>query len=79
MSSSDNSAAVDIVFGERKPEATASVAELRQLLEVIETQIVPLTEDGVSKGNKVFGAAILPNPENLTENAFCATNAETGK
>ena len=64
---------------EQKPAVTATPAELKQLLEVIEKQIVPLTEEGVSKGNKVFGAAILPNPDNLTDNCFCATNAETGK
>jgi len=31
----------------------------RRLLDVIETDILPLTEKGVSAGNKVFGAAIL--------------------
>ena len=28
-------------------------------LEVIENNILPLTRDGVTKGNKIFGAAIL--------------------
>lgn len=32
---------------------------LSRLLDVIETEIVPLTERGVSAGNKLFGAAIL--------------------
>ena len=32
---------------------------VERLLEVIETDIVPLTEQGVAQGNKVFGAAIL--------------------
>ena len=31
----------------------------RRLLDVIETDILPLTERGVAAGNKVFGAAIL--------------------
>ena len=31
----------------------------RRLLDVIETDILPLTEKGVAAGNKVFGAAIL--------------------
>lgn len=62
---------------EQKPPVTATVEELKQLLSVIENQIIPITEKGVAKGNKVFGAAIL-NADNLTENAFCATNTETG-
>lgn len=32
---------------------------ISRLLEVIESDIVPLTQDGVRRGNKVFGAAIL--------------------
>jgi len=32
---------------------------ITRLLDVIEQDIVPLTQDGVAKGNKVFGAAIL--------------------
>lgn len=32
---------------------------IARLLDVIEQEIVPLTRDGVGKGNKVFGAAIL--------------------
>ena len=31
----------------------------KRLLDVIETEILPLTERGVAEGNKVFGAAIL--------------------
>ncbi len=30
-----------------------------RLLDVIETHIVPLTREGVARGNKIFGAAIL--------------------
>lgn len=32
---------------------------ITRLLDVIEQDIVPLTRDGVARGNKVFGAAIL--------------------
>ena len=32
---------------------------LPRILEVIEHDILPLTTDGVAKGNKIFGAAIL--------------------
>ena len=39
---------------------TSSMHErIVRLLDVIEQNIVPLTRDGVNKGNKVFGAAIL--------------------
>ncbi|TPW31341.1 nucleoside deaminase [Pararhizobium mangrovi] len=31
----------------------------RRLLDVVENDILPLTEAGVAKGNKIFGAAIL--------------------
>ena len=33
--------------------------QLTRLLDVIETDVVPLTREGVVKGNKLFGAAIL--------------------
>jgi tRNA(Arg) A34 adenosine deaminase TadA len=36
-----------------------SDALLPRILEVIEHDILPLTADGVAKGNKIFGAAIL--------------------
>ena len=36
-----------------------SAALLSRILDVIERDILPLTEAGVSKGNKIFGAAIL--------------------
>jgi tRNA(Arg) A34 adenosine deaminase TadA len=37
----------------------SDVALLDRLLDVIEHDIVPMTADGVSHGNKLFGAAIL--------------------
>ncbi|KAF1732758.1 hypothetical protein CRV24_006650 [Beauveria bassiana] len=36
-----------------------SKALLRRLLETIENEIIPKTQDGVASGSKVFGAAIL--------------------
>ena len=36
-----------------------SSALVRRLLETIEQDILPLTRDGVAKGNKIFGAALL--------------------
>jgi hypothetical protein len=63
---------------DQKPPLTATIHELKQLLAVIQHQIIPLTEQSVARGNKVFGAAIL-NADNLTDKAFCATNKETGK
>lgn len=39
--------------------STSSVTIAARLLEVIENDILPLTEKGVAAGNKVFGAAIL--------------------
>ena len=42
---------------ERRTMENAKLA--RRLLDVIETDILPLTEQGVAAGNKVFGAAIL--------------------
>lgn len=38
---------------------TASAAFVTRLLDVIEQDIVPLTRDGVARGSKIFGAAIL--------------------
>lgn len=38
---------------------TSNAALLARLIDVIGTDIVPLTADGVKRGNKLFGAAIL--------------------
>ncbi len=40
-------------------ETDSAHGRVVRLLDVIEQEVVPLTRDGVSKGNKVFGAAIL--------------------
>ena len=41
------------------PAARHDLPFLGRLLDVIEAEIVPLTQSGVSQGNKVFGGAIL--------------------
>lgn len=46
-----------------------------RLLEVIELEIVPLTQEGVIQGNKVFGAAILKKEDLST--VVASTNHET--
>lgn len=46
----------------------------RRLLEVIATEVVPLTEQGVQLGNKVFGAAIIRKDDGSL--VVAATNNE---
>lgn len=48
---------------------------LDRLLHVLEDDIVPLTREGVAKGNKVFGAAILA--KGSLDLVLAATNTET--
>lgn len=58
----------------QKPTLQATPDQIRQMYKVIEEEILPLTQEGVAQGNKVFGAAILD------ANGKChtqATNAET--
>lgn len=50
-------------------------AHLTRLLEVIETDVVPLTRAGVTAGNKLFGAAILRKDD--LSLVVAATNNET--
>mmetsp|Transcript_40270 Transcript_40270/g.61088 ORF Transcript_40270/g.61088 Transcript_40270/m.61088 type:complete len:231 (-) Transcript_40270:613-1305(-) len=58
---------------EQKKILSASPHEIRQMLQVIQNDILPKTRDGVANGNKVFGAAIL----NPNFKCVCAdTNAE---
>ena len=47
-----------------------------RLLSVIEKEIVPLTQEGVRKGNKLFGAAVLDKSDLST--VIASTNNETG-
>jgi len=47
---------------------------ITRLLDVIENDIVPLTRDGVRRGNKIFGAAILDKAD--LSLVVAGTNAE---
>jgi tRNA(Arg) A34 adenosine deaminase TadA len=47
-----------------------------RLLTVVEKEIVPLTQQGVRKGNKLFGGAILKKSDLST--VVAVTNSETG-
>jgi tRNA(Arg) A34 adenosine deaminase TadA len=58
---------------QQQPKLTASVAQISRLLQTIEDDILPKTKEGVSNGNKVFGAALLNKDWNLT---LAATNDE---
>ena len=60
-----------------KAPAKCDAKLINRLLEVIEKDIIPLTQEAVVKGNKIFGAAILKksdlslvvaSPNNETEN-----------
>lgn len=53
---------------------TATPAEIKRMLEVIEREILPVTTKGVTAGNKVFGASVL-NKDLST--VIVATNDET--
>lgn len=58
----------------QKAPLKASVAQIAKILQVMEKEILPVTEAGVAKGNKVFGAAVLDKDLNLV---LAGTNAET--
>eukprot|EP00913_Durusdinium_trenchii_P034867 g32615.t1 len=45
------------------PTPTADAQQLARLLEVIESEVLPKTAQGVKEGNKVFGAAVLRDVE----------------
>lgn len=60
--------------GAQQASLTATPAEIKRMLEVIEKEILPITTEGVIAGNKVFGASIL-NKDLSTE--IVATNNET--
>lgn len=57
-----------------KPALSATVWELKRMLQVIEEEIIPKTEQGVKIGNKVFGAAVLDSELKLVH---ADTNEET--
>jgi hypothetical protein len=58
-----------------KAPATCDAKLINRLLEVIEKDIVPLTQAGVKKGNKVFGAAIIKKSDLAV--VIAATNNAT--
>lgn len=58
------------------PQLTLTPSQLERMLSVIETEILPKTEAGVQAGNKVFGAAILRDDEDLST-VLAETNHET--
>ena len=53
---------------------THNAATTQRLLDTIESEILPLTREGVAKGNKIFGAAILAKTGLST--VICETNNE---
>ena len=59
---------------QQQSSLSATSEELKTMLDVIQKEILPATEKGVSNGNKVFGAAIL-NVDLQCE--IVSTNAET--
>ena len=61
-------------LSKQQPVLTASIQELSRLLQVIEEDILPKTRQGVERGNKVFGAALLDGDFNLI---LAETNDET--
>jgi tRNA(Arg) A34 adenosine deaminase TadA len=58
----------------QKAPLTATAAQLRRMLEIIEKEVLPITTEGVEKGNKVFGAAVLSKDLDVT---YADTNTET--
>ena len=60
--------------GAQRAPLTATPAEIKRMLEVIEKEILPVTTKGVKAGNKVFGASVL-NKDLST--VIVATNNET--
>jgi tRNA(Arg) A34 adenosine deaminase TadA len=78
MMASDNrekrEAGVVIDESMQKPPLTATIAQLQRMLQVVEEDILPKTEQGVTDGNKVFGAAVLDSD---LKTVFAGTNSET--
>ena len=56
------------------PELGASASQLRRMLEVVESEILPKTAAQVAAGNKFFGAAVLDSAYNTV---VADTNRET--
>lgn len=60
---------------ETKTQAKCDAKLINRLLEVIEKDIIPKTQEGVKKGNKVFGAAIIKKDD--LSLVIAETNNET--
>ncbi len=58
-SSNSKDECIIIDASKQQPELKASSQNLFQILKIIEEKILPKTRQGVEKGNKVFGAALL--------------------
>lgn len=58
------------------PALSATPEQLERMLSVIENEVFPKTELGVQAGNKVFGAAVLRDDEELST-VIAETNHET--
>ena len=58
----------------QQPILKASASDIKVMLDIIEHNIIPITEKSVKDdGNKVFGAAILNSDLSLS---VCSTNSE---
>jgi tRNA(Arg) A34 adenosine deaminase TadA len=64
-------------MGDERPgqKLPPNPALVRRLLEVIEAEIIPKTQEGVQQGNKIFGAAMLRKSDLST--VYASTNQET--
>jgi tRNA(Arg) A34 adenosine deaminase TadA len=71
-----------VVTDNPRPPLTATGEELLKMLKIIENDIIPLTENGVATGSKMFGAAIMNpdytclHPDTNTESACPTFHAE---
>jgi tRNA(Arg) A34 adenosine deaminase TadA len=59
----------------REPLQSNDLKLLERLIEVLENNIIPLTEKGVAAGNKIFGAALLQKSD--LSLVLAETNNET--
>lgn len=74
MADSSPTEGVVLDLNAQKPPLTATVPQISKMLQVMEDQILPVTEQGVAQGNKVFGAAVLDKDLNMV---LAGTNSET--
>jgi tRNA(Arg) A34 adenosine deaminase TadA len=74
-SSTSNSPCVFIDAENQLPPLRPTAQQIKSMLLIIENEILSKTKDGVNSGNKVFGAAILKQPDFSLD--YAETNAET--